>query len=122
MAAELGTLSAIYARAVGLQPERGLVTRNEVAFTVKVRNPETVNHIARREVEDDRPAHGNVNFIRGVDTKARRIGIAVLAVPPPLLAGDGDGDGAGIHRRCHGSSGDKADDEKSEQDSDCRAD
>ena len=45
MSAELSALSAERAFLIRLDPERVLVTGNEVALAVEVRCPETVDHI-----------------------------------------------------------------------------
>src|SRR5579883_469501 len=88
-AAEFGALAAEAARAVRLNPFGGDVRRNQVALAVESRHPETVDHILRRPANLDRPAHGDVDLIRGYGD-ALGIVVQVADVPPPLVAGDFD--------------------------------
>src|SRR5205807_8601438 len=91
--AEFRALAAIDAWTIGPNPQRRRVARNQIAFALKVRDPEAVDDIAGIHLEHDRAADGNVNLVRRGDTQAG-IRILVLDGPPPLIAGDVDCDGA----------------------------
>jgi hypothetical protein len=45
-AAEFRTLPAKHAGMIGLEPERGRIPRDQIAFALEIRNPETVDHVA----------------------------------------------------------------------------
>ena len=72
--AELRALAAEDARPIGLHPDRRRVARNQIALALKVRHPETVDDVARRDLQDDGPVRGNVESRSRSAT--RRLGTA----------------------------------------------
>jgi hypothetical protein len=94
VAAELRALAAVDARLVRLEGEgRGRLAGNEIAFAVEGGDPEAVDDVRRTEVHGHGHADGDGQLVGGGDALAL-VGIVVLDLPPPLLAGDGDLDGA----------------------------
>ena len=87
-AAELGALAAVDAGLVGAERMRRGAARDQVLLAGEVRHPEAVDHVVGVQRDDDRagrPARGSRWRCR---TIARRVGVVVAHLPPPLVAGD----------------------------------
>ena len=90
--AELRALSSVSSRLLDLEPERGGVPRQKVAFAGNARCPETVDHIGGIRENNHGSVHRNVYLI-GRGDGLIRLRIRVNDFPPPLMADDLDGDG-----------------------------
>src|SRR5438552_3155493 len=92
MSAKLGALSAETSFLIGLDPNRGVISGDEVALAVAVWCPEAVDHVSRGAVDDDGHADGYMYLVRGGHGLIW-LGVRVRHFPPPLMSDDLDADG-----------------------------
>ena len=62
-------IAAPASRLIHLHQDVGVVTRQQVAFSLDVGRPKTVDHVAGRSMNADGRADGNMDFIGGRDDR-----------------------------------------------------
>jgi hypothetical protein len=97
-AAEFGAFAAVPPGFRRAQLQRGHVSRQQILLALQGRHPEAVDHIARGELQRDRPSHRDHQFV-GRAHAPRWVGIHIFDVPPPLVRRDAHVQRVRRHRR-----------------------
>ena len=118
-AAELSALPPEDAGLVGLKPDRGDVSGNQIAFPLEVRRPKAMNDVARRDFQDDGTIDRKVKLV-GRHGAAARYRVLVGDLPPPLMPGDLDRDRAQRMERRDRATSPHTGDEQTNEDRDGR--
>src|SRR4029079_14049040 len=84
-AAELGALSAVRAGLARVAHDSVLLARDQGDLAGQTRHPEAVDHVLAADPHLDWHSDRDVDLVRGADGAA-----AVVDVPEPLAADDGD--------------------------------
>ena len=100
--AEFGALAEVHTRLIGLHPQRVHPTRDGIALTVQLGDPERVDHVATGDPQQHMLSGGNHHLVGGDDglrdaPRQTTWLYRVVVFPPPLLAGDVD-DALGVAR------------------------
>src|SRR4051812_38058889 len=90
LAAKLRTLATEHSCAIRLKPDGCEPPGNEVALSLDVWCPETMNHVLRSAVQYHRCSNRNVDFVRGNDNVAGGW-VGIVHLPPPLVPDHFDG-------------------------------
>ena len=80
-----GAMPAVDPRPVGAQPEGVAAAGDQVALAVQGGHPEAVDHVARRQLQEDRPADRDVDLV-GREHPLAGARVGVVHLPPPLVA------------------------------------
>ena len=105
--AEFRASSLEQSRAFGSKNQPSRPPRDQIFLAVEIWNPEAVDHVVGRQLQQNRAAYRNVDFVRsdhGVAGRFRRI----AHFPPPLMADDLDSERAWTHRGRHRAAGEDA--------------